>query len=232
MHYWLVMPAAGAGLRFGGPVPKQYSSLAGRTVIEWSLAPFVADVRCKGIRVVIAEDDTQWDALALVDPSDRMHSVIGGARRCDSVRRGLADLPAAPDDWVLVHDAARPCLHPHELEHLLTAAETSGDGALLAVPLADTLKRADDSGAVVDTVDRRGLWRAQTPQMFRYRQLDEALAACEARGIEPTDEAQAVEQLGLRPELVAGRSTNHKITTSTDIARAATILEATGGDEC
>lgn len=232
MRYWLVMPAAGAGQRFGGPLPKQYASLVGRTVIEWSLAPFVSDDRCAGIRVAIAAGDTNWDALDLTDPSGRLAAVEGGARRCDSVLRGLEALPASPDDWVLVHDAARPCLHPDERDRLLAAATSSdGAGALLALPLADTLKRADDEDRVQTTLDRRGLWRAQTPQMFRHGALTGALRACEERGVESTDEAQAIEAAGGRPLLVPGFSTNLKVTTATDLELADAILRAVWGHE-
>jgi 2-C-methyl-D-erythritol 4-phosphate cytidylyltransferase len=222
--YWLVMPAAGSGRRFGAGLPKQYAPLAGRTVIEWSLAPFLDDPRCLGIRVAVAPTDAHWSTLRLQDAGGRLRTVAGGGRRCDSVRLALAGLPAGPADWVLVHDAARPCLDTRDLDSLLAAAEGGADGALLAQPLADTLKRADDAGRAVATVERAGLWRAQTPQMFRLGQLAEALALCEARGLEPTDEAQAIELLGLRPRLVCGRATNLKLTAASDLELAASIL--------
>lgn len=230
MRYWLVMPAAGSGQRFGAPVPKQYAPLAGRTVIEWALAPFVADARCAGIRVAIARDDAHWSALKLEDPAGRLRAVTGGARRCDSVRTGLAALPAEADgDWVLVHDAARPCLCAADRDALLDAGQPAPEGALLAVPLADTLKVAtpvDEEGfaRVGATQERNGLWRALTPQMFRVRVLAEALARAVAEGHAPTDEAQAVESLGHRPRLVTGRATNIKVTSPDDLRFAAAIL--------
>jgi 2-C-methyl-D-erythritol 4-phosphate cytidylyltransferase len=224
VRYWLVMPAAGTGRRFGAAIPKQYAPLCGRTVIEWSLTPFVSDSRCVGIRVAVAPDDAHWAALQLEDPAGRLSSVIGGERRCDSVRLALASLPAESEDWVLVHDAARPCLTANELERLLVAAATNPQGALLAQPLADTLKRDDGVHGVQQTLDRAGLWRAQTPQMFRHGVLSEALALCASRGIEPTDESQAVELLGLRPLLVEGRAGNIKVTAIADLELAAAVL--------
>ena len=228
MRYWLVMPAAGSGRRFGTTVPKQYAALAGRTVIEWSLAPFVADSRCAGIRVVLAAGDGHWAQLMLDDPSSRLRAVEGGAERWESVQRGLAALPPeAMNDWVLVHDAARPCLATEELELLLESLDHSPDGALLAAPLTDTLKKARSSGAAEvaqSTVDRDGLWRAQTPQAFRGRVLAAALQRCAAERLAPTDEAQAVEVLGLAPRLVRGFATNIKITSADDLQLASAIL--------
>jgi 2-C-methyl-D-erythritol 4-phosphate cytidylyltransferase len=224
MKYWLVMPAAGIGHRFGAGLPKQYAQLAGRTVIEWSLSLFLDDPRCLGIRVAIAAGDVHWEALRLPAADGRLQRVQGGPARCDSVRLALASLPADPADWVLVHDAARPCLEASDLAALLAVAADVPHGALLALPLADTLKRDDGAGAALATVDRAGLWRAQTPQMFRHGQLQQALARCEAAGHAPTDEAEAVEALGLRPRLVAGRATNIKLTAASDLALAAAIL--------
>jgi 2-C-methyl-D-erythritol 4-phosphate cytidylyltransferase len=224
MEYWLVMPAAGIGQRFGAELPKQYAPLAGRTVIEWSLQPFLADRRCRGIRVAVAEGDSHWNTLRLADDAGRLRAVAGGSQRCDSVRNALAAVPAAATDWVLVHDAARPCLSAGELDRLLAAAATAPDGALLAQPLVDTLKRADGGGAVESTVERAGLWRAQTPQIFRHGLLTEALAHCARQGITVTDEAQAVETLGRRPRLVEGAGTNIKVTVPPDLQLATAIL--------
>lgn len=230
MRYWLVMPAAGSGRRFGTTLPKQYAPLAGRTVIEWSLAPFVADSRCAGIRVVLAAGDAHWARLMLDDPASRLRAVEGGAERWESVQRGLAALPPeAMNDWVLVHDAARPCLTAEELELLLESLEHSPDGALLAVPLADTLKRARTLGTAdvaESTVDRDGLWRAQTPQAFRGRALAAALERCAEQHRAPTDEAQAVEVLGLAPRLARGFATNIKITSADDLQLAGAILSS------
>jgi 2-C-methyl-D-erythritol 4-phosphate cytidylyltransferase/2-C-methyl-D-erythritol 2,4-cyclodiphosphate synthase len=224
VQYWLVMPAAGSGRRFGTALPKQYQPLAGATVIEHALAPFLADERCRGMVVATDVSDSTFDTLK-VAREPRLRRVPGGARRCDSVRLGLAALPAADDDWVLVHDAARPCLTRTDLDALLATLRDDAVGGLLATPLADTLKRADEAGRVVDSPSRAGLWRALTPQMFRAGLLKRALAAAEAAGREPTDEAQAVEWLGLAPRLVAGETRNLKVTTAGDLTLAGALLD-------
>jgi 2-C-methyl-D-erythritol 4-phosphate cytidylyltransferase len=237
MRYWLVMPAAGSGARFGGDAPKQYAPRAGSTVLEWALAPFLADARCAHLVVAIAPDDAEFARVAqrLGAPhAARISSVTGGAQRSQSVRNALAGLAkrAAAEDWVLVHDAARPCLSVQDLERLLSGAATHAVGGLLAVPAADTLKRArggTGSGQLVaETVERSGLWRALTPQMFRFGRLCAALDAAHAAGRSPTDEAQALEWAGEHPLLIEGATTNFKITTAADLALAATVLQARG----
>ncbi len=226
MKYWLVMPAAGIGRRFGTDRPKQYAALCGRTVIEWALAHFLNDERCAGTVVALAQDDPYWAALApatvLVAP--------GGQERSQSVRNGLAALAerADRDDWVLVHDAARPCLPREDLDRLLAALDNHPVGGLLATPAADTLKRADGSGDVQRTVDRASLWRALTPQMFRYGRLCDALDRAHSAGRIPTDEAQALEWLGDHPRVIEGAAANLKITSAADLAIAAALLKETG----
>ncbi len=217
------MPAAGHGKRMGATdgLPKQYLPLAGRTVIEHALAPFLADPGCLGAIVALAPGDTVFGTLAVArDP--RVTPVTGGRERRDSVAAGLAALAArvSGDPWVLVHDAARPCLPAADLASLLGALPGSPDGALLAVPLVDTLKRSGADGAVDATVPRAGLWRAQTPQAFRLGRLAEALG----RHAAATDEASAVEALGDRPRLVEGSPDNLKITAPADLAPAARLL--------
>jgi 2-C-methyl-D-erythritol 4-phosphate cytidylyltransferase len=284
MRYWLVMPAAGVGRRFGNTKPKQYAPLQGRTVIEWALAPFLADPSCAGVSVSLAADDPYWGEVAdrLAKLPGRVPELIfagGGVERSHSVRKGLAALGtrAAPDDWVLVHDAARPCLSPDDLQHLLDRLHSHPVGGLLATPAADTLKRAStepltsaDSRSsstprssaerrrrtyirsepaseigpaephaspapsssasadpeVAQTVDRAGLWRALTPQMFRYELLCDALDRAIANGRLPTDEAQALEWVGERPVLVQGSAANIKITSADDLVLAAALLNA------
>ena len=217
------MPAAGVGRRFGADRPKQYASLCGRTVIEWALAPFLADSRCAGAVVALAPDDPYWAAVAPATVA----TAAGGQERSQSVRNGLAALAgrAEPDEWVLVHDAARPCLPPQDLDRLLSVLESHPVGGLLATPAADTLKRADGSGDVQQTVDRASLWRALTPQMFRYGRLCEALDRAHAAGRIPTDESQAIEWLGDRPRVVEGAAANLKITSAADLAIAAALLD-------
>jgi 2-C-methyl-D-erythritol 4-phosphate cytidylyltransferase len=202
--------------------PKQYLSLAGASVIEHALRPFLAYAQCAGIVVVLSSVDQQWASLAIANDA-RISTAIGGGERSDSVRAGLHALTtrAKLHDWVLVHDAARPCLSDDDLARLLTTLRDDEVGGLLAAPIVDTLKRADGQGRVAATVDRSGLWRALTPQMFRYELLQRALAD---RGTAATDEAQAVESLSLKPKLVQGSADNLKITVPDDLVRAERIL--------
>ena len=234
MRYWLVMPAAGAGRRFGERVPKQYAALRGRTVIEWALAPFLADGRCAGAAVALASGDSWWPKVA-----ERIPAVTvcqGGAERSESVRNALLALNrrAGKDDWVLVHDAARPCLPGGDLDRLIAQAGAHPVGGVLALPVADTLKRAgatESKGVVASgapaieaTVDRVGLWRASTPQMFRFGLLLSALDAALAGKRFPTDESQALEWQGHQPLLVEGSAANIKVTTAADLALAESLL--------
>jgi 2-C-methyl-D-erythritol 4-phosphate cytidylyltransferase/2-C-methyl-D-erythritol 2,4-cyclodiphosphate synthase len=223
LRYWLILPAAGSGRRFGAAVPKQYLELAGRKVIEHALAPFMADPRCQQIVVALEPGDTQFQQLPIA-ADRRLRVVAGGAQRCDSVRNALESLTASTDDWVLVHDAARPCLTRADLDALIAALADDAVGGLLAVPLSDTLKQGSDGQRVVSTASRESLWRALTPQMFRLGHLRQALQAAQAAGREPTDEAQAVEWCGHAPRLVAGRADNLKITMPADLALAAAVL--------
>jgi 2-C-methyl-D-erythritol 4-phosphate cytidylyltransferase len=230
MRYWLVMPAAGAGRRFGSELPKQYAALAGRTVIEWSLAPFLEDARCARIIVAVAVEDRHWTRLPV---AARARATPGGGQRSQSVRSGLAALAgeASAADWVLVHDAARPCLAAADLERLLSQAAAHAVGGLLAVPVADTLKRAQpaspaEAPLVAATQERAGLWRALTPQMFRYGALCAALDAAHAAQRFPSDEAQALEWTGAAPLLIEGDAGNLKVTTAADLVLAAAILGA------
>jgi 2-C-methyl-D-erythritol 4-phosphate cytidylyltransferase len=222
VEYWLVVPAAGSGRRMGAETPKQYLTLAGATVLEHALAPFLADRRCRGAVVALAAGDARWASLP-VAREPKVRTVPGGAERRDSVVAGLAALRAqgaSGDDWVLVHDAARPCLARADLERLLDALPGSPDGALLAVPVADTLKRSDEAGRSAGTVDRSGLWRALTPQAAPLGVLQEALGAVPAA----TDEASALEAAGRRPRLVPGAATNVKVTEPADLEFARLVL--------
>jgi 2-C-methyl-D-erythritol 4-phosphate cytidylyltransferase len=226
------MPAAGASRRFGDGDSKQHAALAGRTVLELALQLFCDDERCLGIVLALS-------AGALADPSLRgrlapkVTPVLGGERRCDSVLAGLASLvgQAAPGDWLLVHDAARPCLSARDLQRLLQSGSAHPLGALLAAPVTDTLKRADAALGSECTVDRGPLWRALTPQMFRYEALSTALRSAVTAGREPTDEAQAMEWMGGRPLLVASQDSNIKITSRQDLAVAEAILATRSGQD-
>lgn len=233
MRYALVVPAAGAGRRFGGP-PKQYAPLAGATVLAHSLAPFVADERCAAIAVALAADDPHWR-----DPRvAKLRTLTGGDERARSVALALESLLADFDEsgWVMVHDGVRPCVTRAEIDALAAIAVDGSPGGLLAVPLADTLKQSPQGegpeGPPVSarTVPREHLWRALTPQMFRLGELRAALAAAAARGRSPTDEAQAIEWAGGAPRLVTGDARNIKITTPADLALAGAILAARHGE--
>ena len=220
------MPAAGSGSRAGLALPKQYARLASRSVIEWSLQPFVDDPRCEGLMVALAPDDTHFAELDLKAAGTRLRRCEGGARRCDSVLAALQALPAAATDWVLVHDAARPCVSTAEVDALLTQLGGHAIGGLLALPQSDTLKRDNGRGQVAGTVSREGLWRALTPQMFRVGALRDALTLALQGAVPPTDEAQALELAGLRPALVQGSPLNIKVTTGKDLALAEQILRS------
>ena len=222
---WAIVPAAGRGRRFGGDVPKQYLTLGGRTLLEHSLRALLACDGVDGVVVVLAADDAQWPGWQELDGKP-VRTCIGGDERADSVLAGLDALPAsvAGDAPVLVHDAARPCLDAGDVAALLAAGAADPVGALLAAPVADTLKRGDDDGRSLGTEPREHLWRALTPQLFRRGELADALRAAQAAGVVVTDEAMAFERLGRRPRLVAGRADNLKVTTPADLAIAGAIL--------
>jgi 2-C-methyl-D-erythritol 4-phosphate cytidylyltransferase len=207
--------------------PKQYLPLAGRTVIEWSLSPFLERSDCAGVVVVLSAQDVWWRELPLASDS-RILTAVGGAERVHSVLAGLAALAPSAElqDWILVHDAARPCLAAEDLERLIHKLKGDEVGGLLATPVVDTLKRADSADRVLGTVSRDLLWRAMTPQMFRYGVLKSALERAIADNIAVTDESQAVEALGFHPRVAPGSADNIKITVPEDLERAERILRA------
>lgn len=229
MRYHLVMPAAGSGRRFAASLPKQYAALGSSTVIEHTLAPFESDTDCASITVAIAADDERWAGISRAR-GGRIRSITGGEQRAHSVRNALRSLDLPAGEWVFVHDAARPCFIGEDLARLKHALGDHPVGGLLAIPLADTLKRAAPGGSddVEATVDRAHLWRAVTPQVFRFGVLLAALDAALDAGRHPTDEAQAVEWAGHKPRLVAGRADNIKVTTPADLLLASAILAAQG----
>ena len=218
----VLIPAAGSGSRMGSELPKQYLSLLGKPLIHHTLDVFCAHAAIDRIWVVLSPEDTLWTGIA----HEKLGVLrCGGATRAESVLNGLQAIAAqsVAEDWVLVHDAARPCLSVELLDRLLQTLAADPVGGLLAVPVADTLKRADASGRVDHTEPRDGLWRAQTPQMFRYGLLRQAL---ETMGTAmPTDEAQAVECLGHHPRLVPGDNHNLKVTYPEDLLMAELILK-------
>jgi len=217
---WAVVPAAGRGTRFGGDVPKQYLHVAGEAVILHTLAALLAHPSVEGAVVAIADGDLDWPGLDQ-HSGKPLRSCTGGSTRAQSVLAALHALPESvrPDDFVLVHDAARPNLGLHDLEQLLERGRNDPVGAILAAPVRDTLKRAGNDGGIDATVPRQQLWRALTPQLFRRLQLTRALEDAERAGVEVTDEAMAMELQGQRPLLVEGSDDNFKITTPADLAR-------------
>ena len=221
-----LIPAAGKGTRYGGAVLKQYLPIRGKAVLAHSISLFQFHPLITGITVVLAEND-QWFESAVGPLATVVETVTGGNTRAKSVRNGLRSISKHhPDmDWVLVHDGARPCLSPASLDRLLEQGLQSPDGAILAMPVGDTLKRSGDADEIIATEDRRGLWAAQTPQLFRIEALAEAIDSAHRQGCELTDEASAMEFVGARPKLVMGSVANIKITHSSDLAIAEALLE-------
>jgi 2-C-methyl-D-erythritol 4-phosphate cytidylyltransferase len=222
-HVHALIPAAGHGSRYGGGVLKQYLPICGKAVLAHAIRAFQFHPLISSITVILAEDD-QWFETAVGSLSASVKTVAGGDTRTQSVRNGLrfiADNYSDSDsDWVLVHDAARPCLSPVSLDRLLEQGLQSADGAILAMPVGDTLKRAGDDGEIIATVDRNGLWAAQTPQLFPVGALARAIDAAQRAACEITDEASAMEFVGAKPKLVMGSAANIKITHSSDLAIA------------
>ncbi|WP_110667692.1 2-C-methyl-D-erythritol 4-phosphate cytidylyltransferase [Salinicola halophilus] len=224
MTLWLIVPAAGRGTRMQADRPKQYLSLEGRSVLARTLERLHLAFPEAVLRLCLDPEDVHFDPDEV--PFARWQRVDGGGERADSVRRGLTSLAeeAADDDWVLVHDAARPCVPLADLTALREALEDEAIGALLAAPAADTMKRADARGRVSHTEPRDGLWHALTPQAFRFDLLRQALDAALATGASITDEASAIEAMGLAPRLIHGSRDNLKITRPEDLAMASRIL--------
>lgn len=222
---WAIVVAAGRGSRFGGELPKQYVEVAGRPLLGHALDAVLSHPGVRGAVVVLAEGDRHWPDW------DRLHdkpllACTGGDSRAGSVLAGLLALPheVRADEFVLVHDAARPNLRHADLTALLERGRADPVGAILAAPVRDTLKRAGDDGGIDGTEPRERLWRALTPQLFRRLQLTRALEAAREAGVEVTDEAMAMERQGMRPLLVEGDEDNFKITTASDLARFEFIL--------
>ncbi|MEO5565731.1 MAG: 2-C-methyl-D-erythritol 4-phosphate cytidylyltransferase [Luteimonas sp.] len=215
---WAVVPAAGQGTRFGADLPKQYLDVDGEPLIAHSLRALFAHPGVEGVVVAIAEADVHWPGWGEFEGKPVI-SCKGGAARADSVLAGLVALPDSvrADDFVLVHDAARPNLALVDLEQLLERGRADPVGAILATPVRDTLKQAGDDGGIDATQPREQLWRALTPQLFRRLQLSRALESALRDGVEVTDESMAMERQGARPLLVEGSEANLKVTTSADL---------------
>ncbi len=228
---WALVPAAGSGARFGQATPKQYLPLAGRPLIAHCLATLCNHPDVAGVALVLSPDDQGFDAIDTARWGDRLRVLrCGGATRAQTVLNGLREMATQcqESDWVMVHDAARPCLSPTLIDRLIDALRDDPVGGILAVPVADTLKRADAAGRIEATVPRQSLWAAQTPQMFRLGLLIRALS--QGSGVEVTDEASAVESLGLKPRLVPGDPINLKVTYPDDLRSAERHLVDLSGE--
>jgi 2-C-methyl-D-erythritol 4-phosphate cytidylyltransferase len=225
MKYFAVIPAAGIGARMGADVPKQYLMVNGRTIIEHTLERFVEHSRIDGVMVAISSTDTIWPTLE-ISRHPKVHRTAGGRERCHSVLNALKALAwnSSFIDWALVHDAARPCLRSEDIDRMIDVLTEHPVGGILAVPVRDTMKRASDSNDITGTVDRRALWHALTPQMFRIGPLASAIEAALAQGVTVTDEAQAMELTGQAPLLVEGHPDNIKVTQPQDLELAELYL--------
>ena len=224
-EFHALVPAAGFGERMGHELPKQYLPLAGQPMIAHALNTLCSSPEISTVFVVLAPDDKLFHTYDWSRFGDKLQPLFcGGERRSDTVLNGLIASELEPDDWVLVHDAARPCLAQAHLARLIAEARDDAVGGILAVPVADTLKRADDNGRIVRTEDRAGLWQAQTPQMFRSGLLAQALQQCK----NVTDEASAIEAMGLQPKLVLSELTNFKVTYPQDLMLAELLLAQRG----
>jgi 2-C-methyl-D-erythritol 4-phosphate cytidylyltransferase len=224
---WVIVPAAGIGRRFGGDTPKQYISVAGRPIIEHTLRALLAHPGIDAAMVAIAPGDPWWAGWREMEGKP-IYTCMGGGERVDSVFAALQALPATVDEdqWVLVHDAARPCVPAMDLTRLIALGQADPVGALLAAPVRDTIKSCDPATMHVKrTEPRETLWRALTPQMFRRGGLTRALRTAMKAGMVVTDEAMAMERLRLKPLLVEGSDENIKVTTPADLAVVEALLK-------
>ncbi|MFO7592840.1 MAG: 2-C-methyl-D-erythritol 4-phosphate cytidylyltransferase [Pseudomonadota bacterium] len=222
--YWAVIPAAGVGKRMQADRPKQYLALHGKTVLEHTLSRFLDHPQIAGVVVAVTDGDPYWRDLAIAHP--KLLTASGGEERCHSVLNALHVLSqhADSDDWVLVHDAARPCLRREDIDRLISTLDNHPVGGLLGLPVADTMKRTTADGTVIETVSRENLWRALTPQMFRVNDLYQALETALASRQLVTDEASAMELAGKAPKMIEGHGDNIKITRPQDLRLAELYL--------
>jgi 2-C-methyl-D-erythritol 4-phosphate cytidylyltransferase len=228
---WALIPAAGIGSRFGADIPKQYCEINGQTILDISIAKMLAVPNLQGLVLALAANDSFWPK-SIHYQNPKIHIVDGGAERADSVLNGLRFLKTYAaqknindDVWVLVHDAARPCVQLASIKRLIETAAQDEHGAMLAVPVADTLKRSGVSTSRIDaTVSRENIWRGNTPQFFGLSTLNQAIADALAAGVLVTDEASAMEHAGYQPHLVVDSPTNIKVTLADDLALAELYL--------
>ena len=229
--FHVIIPAAGVGNRMANVLPKQYISLAGKPMISHCIQTFFNHPRIAGIHVALNPDDDFWRSLTL-EPESRLHlHYTGGATRAQTVLNTLNTIEPIlqADDWILVHDAARPGLTHDLLNHLMSTLEHDAVGGLLALPVADTLKQSLDNQQVGKTIARANLWQAQTPQMFRFAALKSALSQF---GASVTDESEAIEALGLKPTLVQGELRNLKVTYPQDLQLLKALLNTEKSKGC
>ena len=229
VKYWAVVPAAGVGKRMQADRPKQYLEIAGRPLIEYAISQLMVDPHIEGVVVAISAEDEYWPTLEITLDKP-LWVVEGGVERCHSVLNALQELAtrANEEDWVLVHDAARPCVRAEDITQLITKLTHDDVGGLLAVPVRDTMKRAGTNQRVITTEDREGLWHALTPQMFRFGKLRHALEQALEDESLVTDEASAMELAEYEPLLVEGHADNIKVTRPEDLALAAFYLQQQG----
>ncbi len=228
-RHWVIIPAAGVGRRMQSEVPKQYLQIGHQTVLKHTLSLFESDTRFAGVAIGVSEEDP-YISLVLENGHEKLRTFIGGAERADTVLNGLkSETSASSDDWVWVHDAARPCLSKEDVDAIfmrLTELGSERDlpGLILASPIVDTIKYSHDGELVDKTIDRTTLWRAYTPQVFRYKTLMDALVKAQDSGLAITDESSAIEALGKKVSLLEGRQENIKITRPDDLAEARQTL--------
>lgn len=235
MTIWAVLPAAGIGRRMGSSIPKQYLSIDGAPLILHSLRRLSAVKKIEKIVVVIHPEDSRWAELEKSikeEFGNRIITVMGGGERYQSVLNGLTALTefAGKDDWVLVHDAVRPCVRTSDIENLIQKVSLHSIGGLLGSPVDNTLKRVDKKLTVIETVDRESYWNALTPQMFRFALLKESIQTVVVSGEQVTDEAAAMEVAGFKPIMIAGQKDNIKITVEADLVLASQILKNQASD--
>jgi len=221
---WAIVPAAGIGSRVGASIPKQYIRVNGLSIIEHTLSKLTACKEIEKIIVALSADDEHFINLSTTNEYP-IHIVEGGAERCDSVLASLEYLKTIADDndWILVHDAARPCVPVDDIKRLISKLTNHAVGGILGLPVRDTMKRVSNEN-IQSTVDRDNMWHALTPQMFRVGVLYDALVECKNKNLSVTDEASAIEQVGLKPIMVEGRACNIKVTQPDDIQLAAFFL--------
>ncbi|TRX55820.1 2-C-methyl-D-erythritol 4-phosphate cytidylyltransferase [Thalassomonas sp. M1454] len=221
-QFSVVVPAAGIGKRMQTDCPKQYLKIGTKCIIEHTISRLLSHPKIKNVIVALAEHDNVFAKLAIAN-NPNVKSVVGGKERSDSVLAGLRAINN--ENWVLVHDAARPCITHADINQLITFCIDNDKGAILATPVRDTMKRTSTSGQIQHTENRDNLWHAQTPQMFNHAQLQSSLEQALANNIAITDEASAIENSGAPSYVVEGREDNIKITRPSDLNLAAFILE-------